>query len=204
MQGIKLQRSTVLIFFLFTTSALCAQIPKLISYQGILTDNNGQVLTDGNYTITVKIFDALTGGNELWSEDHSITLFSGLFNIALGSNTDLDLPFNQPYYISTTVDGTELLPRSAITASPSYQNYTVAPIHQSQVVGLFGGKTYASSEEAIAAVTTAWKEVAGLDVNEVPHMKYILEHPEQAEAVINDYSARLSEQQNIAKNFLNR
>ncbi|MEO0338752.1 MAG: hypothetical protein AAF242_06015, partial [Bacteroidota bacterium] len=89
-------------------------------------------------------------------------------------------------------------------ASPAYQNYTVSPTHQSQVTGLFGGKNYASSEEAIAAVTTAWKEVAGLDVNEVPHMKYILEHPEQAEAIIQDYSARLSELQNIAKNFLNR
>ncbi|MEO0339761.1 MAG: hypothetical protein AAF242_11155, partial [Bacteroidota bacterium] len=118
MHAFKTRSFAFLALFLFTTSFLYGQIPKLISYQGILTDNNSLVLADGNYTITVKIFDALTGGNELWSEDHSIALVSGLFNIALGSNTDLDLPFNQPYYISTTVDGTELLPRSAITASP--------------------------------------------------------------------------------------
>ncbi len=112
------RRVTFLSFFLFTHTLLIAQIPKLISYQGILTDNSGQVLADGNYTITVKIFDAATAGTELWSEDHTIALVNGLFNIALGSNTALDLTFNEAYYISTTVEGTELLPRSAMTASP--------------------------------------------------------------------------------------
>ncbi|MEL7123722.1 MAG: hypothetical protein AAFO07_30040, partial [Bacteroidota bacterium] len=112
------KKAILLFAFLFTQTFLLAQIPKLISYQGILTDNQGQVLADGNYTVTVKIFDAATGGSELWSENHSVNLVSGLFNIALGSNTDLNLAFNQPYFISTTINGTELLPRSAMTASP--------------------------------------------------------------------------------------
>ncbi len=95
-----------------------AQIPKLISYQGLLTDNNGAVLADGNYNVTVKIFDAQTGGSELWSENHSINVNNGLFQVALGSNTALNLPFDNPYFVSTTVNGTELLPRMPMTSSP--------------------------------------------------------------------------------------
>jgi hypothetical protein len=95
-----------------------AQIPKLISYQGVLTDNTGTALSDGSYDITVKIFDVSTGGTELWSEDHTVNLINGLFNIALGSNTALNLPFDKAYYVSTTVNNTELLPRSMMTASP--------------------------------------------------------------------------------------
>lgn len=55
----------VLLIACLLSSSLAAQIPKLISYQGLLTNSSGQVLTDGNYNITVKIFDAATGGAEL-------------------------------------------------------------------------------------------------------------------------------------------
>lgn len=103
--------------FIFSIQ-LSAQIPKLISYQGVLTDNSGVALANGSYNVTIKIFDALTGGTELWSEDHTVNLNNGLFSIALGSNTALNLPFDKPYYVSTTVDNTELLPRTPMTASP--------------------------------------------------------------------------------------
>lgn len=107
-----------LVVTLLFSSHLMAQIPKLISYQGVLTDNTGTALSDGSYDITVKIFDVSTGGTELWSEDHTVNLINGLFNIALGSNTALNLPFDKAYYVSTTVNNTELLPRSMMTASP--------------------------------------------------------------------------------------
>ncbi|GAB5554336.1 MAG: hypothetical protein Sapg2KO_39270 [Saprospiraceae bacterium] len=105
-------------FFILLSTSLQAQIPKLISYQGFLTNTSGEVLDNGAYNITVKIFDAETGGTELWSENHSVSLIGGLFNVALGSNTPLNLSFDRPYFVSTTVDGTELLPRTAMTASP--------------------------------------------------------------------------------------
>lgn len=95
-----------------------AQIPKLISYQGVLTDSDGKAVTDGSYNITVKLFDAETGGIELWTEDHTVTTVNGLFAVNLGSNTALDLAFDNAYFASTTVDGTELLPRTALTSSP--------------------------------------------------------------------------------------
>lgn len=98
--------------------SLSAQIPRLISYQGLLTDGSGQAVVDGNYAIEVKIFDAASAGTELWSESHAVNTSNGIFNIVLGSNTNLDLSFDAPYFVSTSVDGEELLPRIALTASP--------------------------------------------------------------------------------------
>lgn len=117
-------RSFLLAIALLCSGLTMAQIPKLISYQGLLTDNNGAVLADGNYNVTVKIFDAQTGGSELWSENHSINVTNGLFQVALGSNTALNIPFDNPYFVSTTVNGTELLPRMPMTASPYALNTT--------------------------------------------------------------------------------
>lgn len=122
LKSIKTQKNMkhlfVLLIACLLSSSLAAQIPKLISYQGLLTNSSGQVLTDGSYNITVKIFDAATGGGELWSEDHTVSTTNGLFSLALGSNTALDLAFDQAYFVSTTINGAELLPRSALTASP--------------------------------------------------------------------------------------
>ena len=112
------RRCLLLCFALAFSLGISAQIPKLISYQGFLTNNAGQALADGSYNVTIKIFDAASGGNELFSETHSVNLVNGIFNLAIGENTSLNLPFDQAYYVSTTVDGTELLPRTAMTASP--------------------------------------------------------------------------------------
>jgi hypothetical protein len=106
--------------FLFCISfgrVAIAQIPKLISYQGFLTDND-QPVADDTYDITVKIFDAVSAGNELWSEDLQVNTINGLFSTVLGANTPLDLLFDQAYFVSTAFEGTELLPRIAMTGSP--------------------------------------------------------------------------------------
>ncbi|GAB5555100.1 MAG: hypothetical protein Sapg2KO_46910 [Saprospiraceae bacterium] len=99
------------------SSAAIAQIPQLISYQGFLTDND-RAVADGDYSITVKIFDAATDGNELWTETLTVSTINGLFATSLGAVTPFNLPFDQAYFLSTTFDGTELLPRTAMTASP--------------------------------------------------------------------------------------
>ena len=111
-------KSTILIVLSlsFGLTAI-AQIPKLISYQGFLTDN-GQAVADDSYNIVVKIFDGQVAGNELWSESLMVSTVNGLFSTVLGVNTPLDLPFDQAYFLSTEFSGTALLPRTAMTASP--------------------------------------------------------------------------------------
>ena len=43
-------------------------VPSDINYQGRLTDDNGNAVT-GDVTTGVKLYDAQSGGNEIYSED---------------------------------------------------------------------------------------------------------------------------------------
>lgn len=117
MNRILMKTVVLFLFVLFLGNTAIAQIPKLISYQGFLTENNEPV-NNGDYAITVRIFDAETAGNELWSETITVSTINGLFSTALGAVSPLDLAFDQAYFLSTTFDGTELLPRTTMTASP--------------------------------------------------------------------------------------
>ena len=97
-----------------------AQIPKLINYQGRLTDAAGLPLT-GVHTIHFGIFDVETGGMPLWVESHeSVTVTNGLFNVLLGDiNKNLgNLDFDKPYYLGVMIDSNseELTPRKQIVS----------------------------------------------------------------------------------------
>jgi len=63
--------------------------PKLINFQGRLTDGSGNPVADGNYSITFRIYDAATNGNVLWSDSLTVSTNGGLFNTLLGSASAL-------------------------------------------------------------------------------------------------------------------
>ncbi|MFC1552290.1 tail fiber domain-containing protein [Candidatus Latescibacterota bacterium] len=103
----------------FLVSQLCfAQIPQTMSYQGVLNNTDGTTVADGEYTITVKMYDVLTGGSPLWTEVQSITTSSGIFNVILGSVNPLNISFDNQYYLGITVGSEELTPRMKLTSSP--------------------------------------------------------------------------------------
>jgi len=96
---------------------LSAQIPKTISYQGLLTDAGGNPV-NGSQTILFKLYDVETGGTELWQETQNITVTDGIFNAILGELVSLNLPFDRTYWLGISVNGgTELQPRIRFTAS---------------------------------------------------------------------------------------
>jgi len=65
-------------------------IPRLISYQGRVTDTAGRPLPNGTYAVTFSIFDSDTGGVQYWTELQNVETHSGLFNCLLGSVTPID------------------------------------------------------------------------------------------------------------------
>jgi len=62
-----------------------AAVPQLINYQGLLKNNLGNPVPNGSYPVTFTIYNAPTGGINLWSETQSVTTSSGLFTALLGS-----------------------------------------------------------------------------------------------------------------------
>ena len=78
-------------------SAIAAQtIPYKVNFQGRLTDNSGNILSDGLYNIKFRFMDALTTGTNKFEEDrviigtdNRVQVANGLFNIQFGDVTAL-------------------------------------------------------------------------------------------------------------------
>ena len=77
---------TFILVFTVSLDILCAQSPALINYQVVAKDSNGNLITSGTVSLGISIFDAILGGNQLYSETHnglSPNSF-GIVNVLIG------------------------------------------------------------------------------------------------------------------------
>ncbi len=110
--------SVVLTLLLLYFQGLSAQIPEIISYQGLLSDSEGNAVEDGSYDLTFRLFEAQNAGEAVWSESQSVFIVNGIFNVLLGSETDLSIPFDRQYWLGISVEnGDELEPRIPLTST---------------------------------------------------------------------------------------
>ena len=117
-------------------SSAIAEIPKLISYQGFVTDNLGNPAS-GSHNLTFRIYDNSKGGTLLWTEAQTgVQVESGLFNVLLGQVTALNLPFDKPYWLELQV-GAETMSRLSIS-SVGYA-YRALVADSARVAGSGGG-----------------------------------------------------------------
>lgn len=99
-----------------------SNIPQIMSYEGYITDNNGQPLADGQYDFTFALYTEPTGGSSVWKEVHnSVPVVNGFIQLFLGRGTPpnpLSLPFNSPYFLGIKVgNNAEMEPRLELTAT---------------------------------------------------------------------------------------
>ena len=123
-------------FSLLTFNDAHAGVPKILSFQGRLTDASGNLQGSGgtNFYFKFGIFDSLSGGNQLWpsttiADSATITLkvTQGVFNTLLGDTTAgfeaIGLDFaTSNYFLEVRVAATDsahetLTPRQRIVAS---------------------------------------------------------------------------------------
>ena len=94
------------------------QIPRLINYQGVLTDDMGVVVSDGSYSMTFRLYDVPSGGSHLWEETIAVNVSKGIFNTTLGHVIIIEEAFDKPLYLALEIDGGgELSPRRIFTAN---------------------------------------------------------------------------------------
>lgn len=121
--GLFMSKFSFLIIFLFViiTATTIAQVPHIISYQGVANkDPRGSGMLDSLW-IWVEIYDSETGGEPLWQEEQEVQTKDGVFHILLGTETELDSEiFNQndELWIQTTIGEEVLSPRIKLTSSP--------------------------------------------------------------------------------------
>jgi len=142
-----------------------AQIPRTMTYQGIITNTSGVVVTDGAYDLTFGLYEVAAGGAAIWTESHPDTqITKGIFNVILGEGipaTPLNLPFDKQYWLEIAVNGTTLSPRVKLASSPYSLNansitenaVTGKKIANGQVVRNINGKTDNINLNAGANVT---------------------------------------------------
>jgi hypothetical protein len=116
------QFNTIATGFVFSlvllTSGLFAQNPT-ISIQGTLKDANGASVDDGTQSVTFRLYDALTAGNNLWEETAPVTVVGGIYSHNLGKVTPLTGgDFANTVYLGVKVGGIELSPRTEMTYAP--------------------------------------------------------------------------------------
>jgi len=106
-----------------------------VNFQAKLEQSDGGIAADGNYNVEFKLYDASTGGTNLWTEDwlnsagHGIRVVNGYLTADLGTVTPFPstIPWDQNLYITMNIGGTatgsptydgEMSPRLRLTAVP--------------------------------------------------------------------------------------
>lgn len=121
------------------TSALAQTVPKLMNYQGRLTDAAGGALPDGRYGIMMRIWAEPTATNRLvWGQEfNNVVLVNGVFNLIMGGGAPIagaetnDIAaafFETNRFIGVTVisgangapiaDPSEMVPRQQVLSAP--------------------------------------------------------------------------------------
>jgi len=102
-----------------TTKSDAITIPKLLNYQGKLTNLAGNPVTDSTYSITFKLFTVSAGGSEFWNETQNVQTHAGILNVLLGSVSAIDaIPQNGNCYLEMQVNpNPAMTPRIRIVSS---------------------------------------------------------------------------------------
>ncbi len=111
---------------LLFTNLISQEAPRLIPFQGRLTDQARVAVSDGVRLVQIKIYDAPVGGQAVWNgEVQKLTVNGGLVSTVLGSKASLgSVDFNKSLYLELTIDDNNdnqitaadppMLPRKAI------------------------------------------------------------------------------------------
>ncbi|MFO7651794.1 MAG: hypothetical protein R6X13_10705, partial [bacterium] len=94
-------------------------IPRLLSYQGKLTDTNGNAVPDTTYSVAFRLYTVPSGGTQFWTETQTVRTKTGLFSVLLGSVTSIgSMPDAGAVYLGMSVaGGAELTPRLRLASS---------------------------------------------------------------------------------------
>jgi hypothetical protein len=105
---------------LLATTNAAAAVPSKVTYTGRVLKNGSPA--SGSINVNFAIFDAISGGASLWSEDHSgVPVKNGVFSVLLGSKVPLTSTIfsGAARWLEVKVGGQVMGPRTAV-ASVAY------------------------------------------------------------------------------------
>lgn len=116
----------LLVSLLFSLPAF-AEIPKNLNIQGMLTDADGDPVSNGWHSVMFTFYDALVNGTEIWENDYSVETTGGVFTVELDMSDFPATAYANPLWIEVTVgEDPPMAPRIPVTAAPYAQRAAVA------------------------------------------------------------------------------
>lgn len=129
---------SLLFLIIFSPTASAVQtVPYKVNFQGALSSSSGTPLTDGQYNMTFRLYDASTGGSAVWIEVREavnrVTVTNGRFSVQLGDVSALSpsLFTTQPLYFEIELPA----PATATCDTASCASYTEGPMTPRQSLG---------------------------------------------------------------------
>jgi len=131
-----------------------AQVPRSMNYQGRLTDNSGDPVADGDYSIFFRIYDAAEDGSILWSSDRmTVGIADGLFSVRLGPfQTDLFSADSSRWLGIAIAGNDEIYPRTQLRTVP-YAFYAKAAAPSSPIMWSGGCSSHGQSSGMVTYCT---------------------------------------------------
>lgn len=120
-----------------TAQQTVPDVPRLLSYQGVLVEPDGVKVPDATYVVTIKLYDVPAGGMSVWEETQSVVTLDGVFDAILGLRVPLDtVPFDRQYWLAVQLQGEqEMTPRTMVVSAP----YALRAYRASIADSLVGG-----------------------------------------------------------------
>ncbi len=109
----------VALLVIASSAIALAGVPRTMNYQGVLRDDVGVPVPDGDYELTFRIYDVEFSGGALWAETNTVAVTEGIFNATLGKNMPLTPDFDTTYWLGIEVESEgELAPRVELSSAP--------------------------------------------------------------------------------------
>ena len=102
-------------------SPVFSQIPRTISYQGLLVSPSGIPISNAIHVLRISLYDAVGSAIPTFSESIPTLTKNGLFSVIIGEKNPIpqSVDFSSQYWLGVAVDGdAEMSPRTALTSVP--------------------------------------------------------------------------------------
>lgn len=129
-------------------------VPTKMNFQGRLTNSSGNILSDGSYNMTFRLYTASSGGSAVWTEAHDttnrVTVTNGLFSVQLGSVVPLSASLfaSGSLYLEVELPS----PATATCSTAGCASYTEGPMTPRNQVAT---SAYAYNSETLDGLDSA-------------------------------------------------
>jgi len=97
------------------SETLDGNVPKHLSYQGLLTKANGKGVQDGAYQIIFRLYPVIDSDTPFWEEAQDVDIYDGIISVTLGKTVSIDAIPSEAY-LEIEIEGTTLSPRQEMTS----------------------------------------------------------------------------------------